>query len=340
MKRMKKWNAKNLYDVVMTGVTYFLPVIVAGGVIGGMAPLFKGAAALWLAELGGAAFSLVLPVLSGYIALAIADRPGLVPGLVAGLAAAGGGTGVLGALVGGLLAGAVMVLLKRAAKSFPRSLEATKTLVLFPIAGTLMAALMMWPVNLLAPLNAAFCGWVNTLSLPMLIVFAVVLCVGITVDLGGPVNKAAYIFSVAALLQADGSLAASTIMAMVAAGGMTLGLGCGLATTLFPKKYGESMHKAGRDAYILGLSYVSEGALPFAGRSPRRVYPALMLGSVTAGVIVAIFGVSIPAPIGGVFTIPLASKIPAYLLAVAVGSVLNGVLQGLLAKKQDNGDEL
>ncbi len=341
-----------LYKHVMTGVSYFLPVVVAGGMLIAFAFLFDApnagtatygstnAVSAWLLKIGTNAFSFMLPVLTAYLAYSIADRAALAPGFVVGLLAKDGGSGFIGALVGGIFAGYMILFLKKATSKFPRTFEATKTLIIFPVIGVIICSLLMLVVNsVCGPINTGLTSWLNNISSTNKILLAIILGVMIVLDLGGPINKTAYFFSVASLTAADGSAVASPIMGAVAAAGVTISTGCALATTLFPKKFSPELREAGKAAYVMGLSFICEGAIPFAIAKPKQVYPAMILGSVVTCVLATIFKITIPAPIGGVFTIPLVNNIPLYLLSIVIGILVSAFTIGFLIKEDYKPEE-
>ncbi len=346
-------NKKNgLYKHIMTGVSYFLPVVVVGGMLIAFAFLFDArnaslptygstnAISAWLITLGSTAMSMMLPVLAAYIGYSIADRPGLVPGLIVGLLARDGGSGFIGALLGGVIAGYIVLYLKKLTAKMPRSFEAAKTLIIFPVIGTLLVGLVMMAINsVCAPLNTGLTNWLNNISTINAVVLAAILGVMIVSDLGGPINKTAYFFAVASLTAADGSAVSSPVMGIIAAAGLTISTGCALATTLFPKKFSPELKEAGKAAYVMGCTFICEGAIPFAIAKPKQVYPAMILGSVVGGCLAALFGITMPAPLGGLFTIPLVNNIPLYLLAMAIGTLVTALTMGLLIREDYKPEE-
>lgn len=350
---MNKMNKKfSFYKHIMTGVSYFLPIVVAGGTLMAFAFLFDAgnageatygstnAVSAWLLSVGSNAFSFMLPVLSGYIAYSIADRPGLAPGLVVGLLARDGGSGFIGALIGGIFAGYMILCLKKGTAFFPRAFEATKTLIIFPVIGVILCALMMLAINSVCePINVGLTNWLNSVSTINSVLLAAILGVMIVSDLGGPINKTAYFFAVASLTSASGEAQASVIMASIAAGGMTISTGCALATTIFPKKFSPELKEAGKAGYVMGMTFIAEGAIPFAIAKPKQVYPAMILGSVVASCITAAFGILMPAPLGGLFTLPLVSNIPIYAIAVIIGTLVSAFTMGFLIKGEYEPEE-
>lgn len=345
MSKGKKLRSE-IYKHIMTGVSYFLPFVIAGGMFMSFAFLFDASNAgtetygsshpvsAWLLETGQFAFSFMLPILAGYIAFSIADRPGLLPGVVVGLIAQEGGSGFIGALIGGFLAGYVIHWLKKSTSKIPRTFEATKTMIIFPIIGLLLAALSMIAINaVVEPLNQFLTSALKNLSGTSSILLGAVIGGMLAFDMGGPVNKTAYLFSVASLTAADGSATSSIVMASAACSGMTISTSCALATTLFPKKFNENLREAGKAAYVLGASYIAEGAIPFVIQKPKQILPSIITGAAVAGALVAAFGITISAPIGGVFTIPLTSNIPLYILSFVIGTLVSTLMMGLLLRK-------
>jgi PTS system fructose-specific IIC component len=342
---------KNLYRHIMTGVSHFIPFVVAGGMLIAFAFLIDaghvGAAnygsanpiSKWLLSTGQTAFSFMLPILSAYIAFSIADRPALVPGMVAGMLAYTKGSGFIGALIGGLIAGYIMYYLKKSTSNLPQVFEATKTLLLFPIVGLILTALVMLGVNsVVQPLNSLIQAWLKNLSTTNSIVLGAVIGGMLAADMGGPINKTAYVFSVASLTSASGSAVATVVMAAAACSGMTISTSCALATTLYPKKFDDTLKQAGKAAYILGLSYIAEGAIPFAIAKPKQVLPSIIAGAAVAGGLAAAFRITMPAPIGGIFTIPLVSNIPMYILSFIIGTLVSTLIMGLLLR--ENAEEV
>lgn len=329
----------NLYRDLMSGVSQMIPFVVAGGILIAFAFLFDfgnaGAGnygsgneiAAWLMNAGGTAFGFMLPVLAGFIAYSIADRPGFVPGFVGGALAGQGGSGFLGALLIGFIAGYIVLGLKELFKGLPRSMNGIKPVLLFPLFGVIGVALAMLPIDLLmAPLSRGLENWLTTLSGTSAIIVGLIAGGMMAVDMGGPVNKAAYVVGVGTL--AGG--VSTTLMAAVMAGGMTPPLGIALATVLFKGKFNEQQREAGKTNWVMGLSFITEGAIPFAAANPKAVIPSIIAGSAVAGALVGLFGASSPAPHGGLFVIPLMSGWVWFLLALAVGSALTAVLLKVL----------
>lgn len=317
------------YKHLMTGVSYMLPVIVAGGLlialafaVGGIyAGEQEGTLAAALMSIGGAAFSLYVAVLSAFIAYSIADRPGIAPGLIGGLLAQTLGAGFLGGMVSGFLAGYVTKFLAEKIQ-LPQNLEGIKPVLLLPLLATgIVGLLMVYVVG--APVEAALLaltGWLSSLGTTNAVLLGLILGAMMAFDMGGPVNKAAYTFSVGLL----GSQI-YTPMAAVMAAGMTPPLGLALATFLFKDRFSADEQEAGKAAAVLGLSFVTEGAIPFAAKDPLRVIPSLMIGSAVAGAISMAAGSGLVVPHGGVFVlfIPNAvSNLLPYVIAILVGTLL------------------
>jgi fructose PTS system EIIBC or EIIC component len=330
----------NLYRHLMSGVSQMIPFVVAGGIMIALAFLFDvgnagagnygsgNVVAEWFMTVGGTAFGFMLPILAGYIAYSIADRPGLVPGFVAG-ALAQGNSGFLGAILAGFAAGLIVNLLKQLFSGLPRSMSGIKPVLLFPLIGTILAALTMLPINLVVgPISTGLENWLTGLEGTSLILLGLLAGGMMAVDMGGPVNKAAYVVGVATL--AGG--VSSTLMAIVMAGGMVPPLGIALATVLFKNKFNEQQIEAGKTNWVMGFSFITEGAIPFAAANPKAVIPSIIAGSAVAGALVGLFTVTSPAPHGGLFVIPLMGfgGALAFMLALVVGSVLTAFLLKVL----------
>ncbi|MBU5467388.1 fructose-specific PTS transporter subunit EIIC [Virgibacillus sp. MSJ-26] len=332
-----------IYKHLMSGVSNMLPFVIGGGILIALGFLFGVNAhdpsdpsysviADALNTIGGGnAFGLMIPVLAGFIAMSIADRPGLAPGMVGGLMAANSDAGFLGGLVAGFLAGYLVVGLKKLFASLPSSLEGIKTILLYPLFGIAITGFIMFFVvnKPLSLLNTAISDWLTGLGTGNAIFLGVILGLMMAVDMGGPVNKAAYLFGT--------GLIASGIhepMAAIMAAGMVPPLGTAIATTLFGKKFNQQEREAGRVNYIMGLSFITEGAIPFAAADPLRVIPSMMAGSAVAGGLSMMFHIGLQAPHGGIFVFPLVEGgWLLYLLAVVIGSVVSGILLGLLKKE-------
>lgn len=349
---------------LMTGVSYMIPFVAAGGIMIAIGFLLGsigygtdgiyaydaevmgvsgdslnllsiGNWAFVIFWFGKAAFAFFVPVLAGYIAYAIADRPGLVPGFVAGVLATGldgnplgTGTGFLGAILGGFIAGFVALWISR----WPVAnwIKPIMPVVVNPLLSSLITGLAMVLV-LKAPIAALVNGltsWLNGLSGGALAILGLILGLMMAFDMGGPVNKVAYTFAVTGLATAGAAASATEfqIMAIVMAAGMTPPLGLALATNLRSKQFSAAEKENGKAAWLLGASFISEGAIPFAAADPARVIPSIMLGSGITGALVALFGNELRAPHGGIFVFPLVSNWLTYILAIAIGTVVTALL--------------
>ncbi|KQR26644.1 PTS fructose-like transporter subunit IIB [Deinococcus sp. Leaf326] len=338
-KNAKNAGVPSAYKHLMTGVSHMLPFVVAGGLLIALAFAFGGinpppgsfGAALLQIGGGTGAFGLFVPVLAGYIAYSIADRPGLAPGMIGGLLALGGGSGFLGGLIAGFLAGYVTRWLNQGIK-LPRTLEGLKPTLLLPLLGTAITGLIMVYVvgkPVAAALTAAS-NWLQGLGQTSAGALGAVIGAMMAFDMGGPINKAAYTFSTGLLTnQVYGPIAA----AMVA--GMTPPLALFFATLLFKNRFTTDEREAGKAAGVLGISFITEGAIPFAARDPLRVIPSLMIGSAAAGAISMASGCLLRAPHGGIFVlfIPNAvTNLPMYIVALLVGTAISTVLLGVMKK--------
>jgi PTS system fructose-specific IIC component len=339
-------NTKKIYNHLMSGVSYFLPFVIAGGIMLAFAFLldvgnsgtatFGSSTALsaWLLNIGGIAMGFMFPMLAGYIAFSIADRPGILLGIVTGVLARDGGSGFLGAIAAGFLSGYIILGLKKITSSFPRSLEGIKTLLIFPIVGLGAAALSMIVVNaIVQPVNAGLTGFLQSMSGTNVVILGAIIGAMLALDLGGPINKTAYFFSVATLTAASGAQVPSVIMAACGSSAMVVSTSCAVAATLFPKKFSESLRNAKTAAYIMGLSFFVEGAIPYVIAKPKQILPSLVVGAALTGAITAFFGVTLSAPIGGLETLPLVSNIPAYLLSFAIGTTVAVAMIYLFTRK-------
>lgn len=341
VKQKTTTDNKSIYSHLMTGVSHMLPIVVAGGLIIAISFLFgieafkqEGSFAAALMQIGGgSAFGLMIPVLSGYIAYSIADRPGLTPGLIGGMLASSIGAGFLGGIISGFLAGYIAKAIVDYVK-LPATMNALKPILIIPFLATLTVGLIMVyivgePVAWIMRNMTEFLMGMQTSSAIMLgIILGAMMCF----DMGGPVNKAAYTFSV-------GLLASSSYlpMAAVMAAGMVPALGMGLATFLARKKFSDNEREGGKASFILGLCFISEGAIPFAARDPMRVIPSCMLGGAVTGALSMLFGVKLMAPHGGIFVLAIPGAIQPillYLLAITVGTLITGFLYASIKPKE------
>ncbi|MGE7759888.1 PTS fructose transporter subunit IIABC [Peribacillus sp. NPDC097895] len=334
-----------IYKHLMNGVSNMLPFVVGGGILVALSFFFGIEAAdpanpdynpiaKALSDIGGGtsgAFFLLVPVLAGFIASSIADRPGFAPGMVGGLLAAQANAGFLGGLIAGFLAGYVVLLLKKLFSKLPHTLEGIKPVLLYPVFGMLITGLiMLFLINEpVTAINMGLTNWLQGLSGTNAIFLGLILGGMMAVDMGGPLNKAAFTFGLAAIeAQSFGPHAA------VMAGGMVPPLGIAFATTFFKSKFTEMERKSGFTNYFMGASFITEGAIPFAAADPLRVIISSVVGAATAGALSMAFNVTLPAPHGGIFVIPLVNHPFLYLLAILIGSLITALLLGFWKKKQ------
>lgn len=337
---------RQIYKHLMNGVSHMLPFVIGGGILIALAFMFDmefaGTAkfgsgtpmAAFFKNIGGLAFSMMMPILAGYIAMSIGERPALMLGIVGGFLAASGGSGFFGALFAGFLGGYLILALRKVLGVLPDSLEGLKPILLYPVLGLLiMGVLMTYVIN---PPTAAFNQWLAgalaSMSTTSKILMGFVLGGMMSIDFGGPLNKAAYVFGTASLAAADGSAVSSEIMAAVMIGGMVPPIAIALSTLLFSDKFTAKERQSGLTNFIMGLSFITEGAIPFAASDPLRVIPTCALGSAMAGALSMAFGCSVPAPHGGVFVFGVVQNWPMYFVALAAGSVVAAVLMGFVKK--------
>ena len=340
-KAEKSASRTGAYKHLMTGVSYMIPFVVAGGLLiaigfalGGIYvydDAHKGTLAANLFWIGKASFQMMIPILAGYAAFSIADRPGIAPGMIAGVIAESIGAGFLGGIVGGFLAGYLVRWLNQTIQ-LPRTLEGLKPVLILPLLGATLTGLLMYYV-VGAPVASALAGisaWLKSMQGSSAIVLGMLLGCMMAFDMGGPVNKAAYTF-------ATGLLASEIYAPMAAAmiAGMTPPLGVALATKMFRDRFSADEREAGNAAAVLGISFITEGAIPFAAKDPLRVIPSLMAGSAVAGMISMALGCEQRVPHGGIFVLPIPNAVTnlfGYLIALVVGTVITGVLLGFLKK--------
>lgn len=340
-----------VYKHLMNGVSHMLPFVIGGGLLIALAFLFDDYAinpanfgkntplAAYLKTIGEQAFGMMLPVLAGYIAMSIADRPGLAVGFVGGLVAKMGATfmnpaggdvnsGFLGALLAGFIGGYIVVLLKKAFKKLPKSLDGIKPVLLYPLLGIFLVAVVTTFINpFVGAINDGLTNLLNGMGGTSKVVLGAVVGGMMSVDMGGPVNKAAYVFGTAQL--AEGNF---DIMAAVMAGGMVPPLAIALCSTFFKKKFTEKERQSGLVNYIMGLSFISEGAIPFAASDPLRVIPSCIAGSAIAGGLSMALGCTLRAPHGGIFVLPTIGNPLGYLAAIVIGSAVGCVVLAALKK--------
>lgn len=332
-----------IYKHLMSGVSNMLPFVVGGGILIAISFMFGYnafnpedpsyhpiAEALMTIGGGSGAFGFIVPILAAFIAMSIADRPGFAAGAVGGILANSGGAGFLGGIIAGFLAGYIVVGLKKLLTGLPASLEGIKTILLYPLLGIAITGFaMIYVVNgPVGALNTGITNWLSGLGTGNAVLLGLVLGLMMAFDMGGPINKAAYVFGTGLL--ANGVYEP---MAAVMAAGMVPPLGIAIATTFFGKKFTKQEREAGKVNYIMGLSFITEGAIPFAAADPLRVIPSLMAGSAVAGALTMMFGIGLRAPHGGLFVVPLVDGgWFMYLIAIVVGAIVSGVLLGLVKK--------
>lgn len=339
-----------IYKHLMNGVSHMLPFVVGGGILIAIAFLIDGfsvdlnslpadqranfgtitQAAAMFKGIGGTAFGFMLPILAGFIAMSIADRPGLAVGFVGGSIAANGTSGFLGALVAGFVAGYIVLLLKKVFSKLPESLDGMKPVLLYPLLGIFLVGVIMQFVvePPIGALNTAINNGLNGLNGASAVVLGVLLGGMMSVDMGGPVNKAAYVFGTASIAAGN-----YNIMAAVMIGGMVPPIAIALATIFFKNKFTAEERKAGPTNFIMGLSFITEGAIPFAASDPLHVLPACVVGSAVAGGLSMVFGCTLMAPHGGIFVVSTIGNPLMYLVALVIGSFIACGLLGLLKKK-------
>lgn len=332
-----------IYKHLMSGVSNMLPFVVGGGILIAISFMFGYnafnpedpsynpiAEALMTIGGGSGAFGFIVPILAAFIAMSIADRPGFAAGAVGGILANSGGAGFLGGIIAGFLAGYIVVGLKKVLAGLPASLEGIKTILLYPLLGIAITGFaMIYVVNgPVGAINTGITNWLSGLGTGNAVLLGLVLGLMMAFDMGGPINKAAYVFGTGLL--ANGVYEP---MAAVMAAGMVPPLGIAIATTFFGRKFTKQEREAGKVNYIMGLSFITEGAIPFAAADPLRVIPSLMAGSALAGALTMMFGIGLRAPHGGVFVVPLVDgNWIMYLIAIVAGAILSGVLLGLVKK--------
>lgn len=337
-----KKGKNGIYKHLMNGVSNMLPFVVGGGILIAISfmfgynssdpndPTYNAFAAVLKLIGGDNAFALLVPVLAGFIAMSIADRPGFAPGMVAGLMAASGGAGFLGGLIAGFLAGYVVIGLKKVLEVLPHSLEGIKTILLFPLLGILVTGLIMNYIVIgpVGDLNTAITNWLSGLGTANAVLLGIILGAMMAIDMGGPINKSAYVFGTG--LIANGVYEP---MAAIMAGGMVPPLAIALATMLFKNKFTKQEKDAGTTNLIMGLSFITEGAIPFAAADPLRVIPSVAIGAAITGGLSMLFNIGLRAPHGGVFVFGLVDgNWLLYLLAVVIGAIVSAVLLGILKK--------
>ncbi|KKZ98712.1 PTS fructose transporter subunit IIABC [Bacillus wiedmannii] len=334
----EKEKGLGIYKHLMNGVSNMLPFVVGGGIlialafwIGGIKA--EGPLAELLMSIGGGktgAFLFLVPILAGFIASSIADRPGFMPGVVGGFLAAHANAGFLGGLIAGFLAGYVVLGLKKLFSGLPAQLEGIKPVLLYPVFGLLITGVVMQKVVIppVVALNEMLTGWLNGLNGTNAILLGLILGGMMAIDMGGPINKAAFTFGIAAI-EAQNFGVHSAVMA----GGMVPPLAIAFATTFFKSKFTEAERKSGLTNYIMGASFITEGAIPFAAADPIRVIVSCVVGSSVAGALSMLFQITLPAPHGGLFVIALVNKPVLYIFSIFIGTVISALMMGIWKKK-------
>ena len=359
------------YKHLMSGVSQMLPFVIGGGILIALAFLIDqilGVPQSQLSQLGsyhelaaqfktigGVAFGFMLPVLAGYIGFSIAEKPGFVAGFVAGSIASSGtafgniaygaangklpaavSSGFLGALVGGFLAGGVVLVLRKALAGLPRSLDGIRSILLLPLLGVGLTGFLMFLINIpMSAINTSLNNFLTSLSGSSAVLLGLLVGGMMAVDMGGPVNKAAYVFGTSTLTASALTSGGSTVMAAVMAAGMVPPLAVFVATVLFKGKFTEEERNSGLTNIIMGLSFITEGAIPFGAADPARAIPSFIAGSALTGALVGLAGLKLMAPHGGIFVIALTSNPLLYILFVLIGAVVSGILFGLLRKPKN-----
>lgn len=341
-----------IYTQLMNGVSHMLPFIVGGGILIAIAFLIDGLMvdmdsldvaervnfgtitplAAWFKSLGGTAFGFMLPVLAGFIAMAIGDRPALAVGFTGGMIAASGKSGFLGALVAGFLAGYIIILLRNVCEHLPEALEKIAPVLLYPLFGIMIMGLCMSfvVVPVMGGINTALNNGLSSMGGSSKVVLGMILGGMMAIDMGGPFNKAAYVFGTAAIAAGN-----YDIMAAVMIGGMTPPCGIALATLLFKNKFTKAEKETGPTNFIMGLAFITEGAIPFAASDPIHVLPSCAIGSAVAGALSMAFNCTLMAPHGGIFVFPVVGNAVMYVVALAAGTAVTAVALGMLKKKID-----
>lgn len=322
------------YKHLMSGVSNMLPFVVGGGILIAISFMFginsSNPVAKLLSDIGGGnAFFLMVPVMAGFIGMSIADRPGFAPAMVGGLISLNNGGGFLGGLIGGFLGGYTVVLLKKLFSKLPDSFEGLKPVLLYPLFGIFITGALMYGiiVDPIASLNNSVTLFLKSLGTGNLILLGAILAGMMATDMGGPINKSAFTFGIMMITAGDYAPHAA-----VMAGGMVPPLGIALATTFFKNKFTKEEIDTGKTCYIMGLSFITEGAIPFAAADPMRVIPASIIGASIAGALSMYFGVLLPAPHGGIFVIPVVTHPIMYLASIIIGSVVTALILGYIKK--------
>ena len=337
---------RQIYKHLMNGVSHMLPFVIGGGILIALAFLFDmgnaGTAnfgsgtplAAFLKNIGGLSFSMMMPILAGYIAMSIGERPALMPGVVGGFLAVNGGSGFFGALFAGFIAGYLVNWLKKALSGLPQALEGTKPVLLYPVLGLLLMGIIM--TYIINPPTAMFNKWLADvlagMSSSSKVILGFILGGMMSIDFGGPINKAAYVFGTASLAGASGQAVSSGIMASVMIGGMVPPIAIALCTLLFKKKFTKQERSSCVTNFIMGFSFITEGAIPFAASDPLHVIPACAIGSAVAGALSMLFNCTVPAPHGGLFVFGVVTNWPMYFVALAIGALVACFILGFTRK--------
>ena len=338
-----------IYTQLMNGVSHMLPFVVGGGILIALAFLIDGICvdmnaldvtertnfgtitpiAAWFKSLGDTAFGFMLPVLAGFIAMAVGDRPALALGFVGGMLASGGKSGFLGALAAGFAAGYIIILLRKLCDKLPDFLEKIAPVLIYPLAGILMMGLLMSLIvePVMGGLNTALNNGLMSMGGTSKIVLGLILGGMMAIDMGGPFNKAAYVFGSAAIAAGN-----YDIMAAVMIGGMTPPCAIALASMLFKKKFTKEERESGPTNFIMGLAFITEGAIPFAASDPLHVLPSCVIGSGVAGALSMLFHCTLMAPHGGIFVFPVVGNAAMYVVALIAGTLVSAILLGVLKK--------
>jgi len=328
-----------IYKSIMSGVSNMLPFVIGGGILLALSFIverFMGQNELFklLYGVGGGAFHFLIPVLAGFIAMSIADKPGFMPGAVAGYMASQG-AGFLGGLIGGFIAGYSVIFLKKMTKNMSKQFDGMKSMVIYPIFSLVITGVLMYFIigPIFTKINVIVANWLNNMGTANAVLLGAVLGGMMSVDMGGPINKAAYAFSIGVFTDTNNG----AFMAAVMAGGMVPPLAIALAMTLFKDRFDEKEQQSKISNFILGLSFITEGAIPFAAKEPLKVISSCVIGAAIAGGLTQFWGVSAPAPHGGIFVIPAMPSVHSaifFVVSIVIGAVVSGVIFGILRGKK------
>lgn len=333
---------QTIYKDVMNGISHMLPFVVGGGILLAISFMFEAQLGsdhilfTSLNTIGGSAFEFLIPILAGYIAFSIADRPGLLPGMAGGLLAVESDAGFLGGLVAGFVAGYVMLWIKKSMRNVPKTFEGLKSILLYPVAGLLVVGLLMFFLigPFFAVINNAMLGFLENLGTGNAVLLGAVLGGMMAVDMGGPLNKAAYAFSIGVF----GDTGNGSLMAAVMVGGMIPPLAIAISTLLFKSKYTDLEKSSGLSNFVLGASFITEGAIPFAAADPVRVIGSSILGASIGGGLTQLWNVAIPAPHGGLFVVGIGDNPMLFVAALLIGSFITATILGFWKPKVESSD--